>query len=156
MVGCDAPYWTSFSGLTWCLFSFTQWHLLILPKTQAFPQLSIGTAHGSWRSLWWFCCRILWLFFCINDQPCRISPKKKKSKFGSISTNQQWCLGSAGTGKKTIAGEVSPDPKHHTLIPPMASAMIASLGFKMWRQGPYSPNQRHKKSVDLIMIFQCW
>ena len=47
-----------------------------------------------------FCCRILWLFFCINDQPCRISPKKKKSKFGSISTNQQWCLGSAGTGKK--------------------------------------------------------
>lgn len=78
MVGCDAPYWTSFSGLTWCLSSFTQWHLLILPKTQAFPQLSIGTAHGSWRSLWWFCCRILWLFFCINDQPCRISPKKKK------------------------------------------------------------------------------
>ena len=74
MVGCDAPYWTSFSGLTWCLFSFTQWHLLILPKTQAFPQLSIGTAHGSWRSLWWFCCRIL----CIHDQPCRISPKKKK------------------------------------------------------------------------------
>lgn len=156
MVGCDAPYWTSFSGLTWCLSSFTQWHLLILPKTQAFPQLSIGTAHGSWRSLWWFCCRILWLFFCINDQPCRISPKKKKSKFGSISTNQQWCLGSAGTGKKNHRRGGFPRSK--TPHPDSSNGISNDriLRIQNVKARTLQSKSAPQKSVDLIMIFQCW
>lgn len=97
MVGCDAPYWTSFWGLTWCLSSFTQRHLLILSKTQAFPQLSIGTAHGSCSFCDGFCCSFCDGFVC-KWPTLQDFPEEKKN--ASISTNQQWCLGSAGTGKK--------------------------------------------------------
>ena len=69
------------------------------------------------------------MVLCVNDQPCRISPKKKKMQ--AFPPTNNGVLGVPEPEKKTIAGEVSPDPKHHTLIPPMASAMITSLGFKM-------------------------
>ena len=71
------------------------------------------------------------MVLCINDQPCRISPKKKNPNLEAFPPTNNGVLGVPEPEKKTIAGEVSPDPKHHTLIPPMASAMIASLGFKM-------------------------